>query len=275
MKKGKRLLIFTLGFLGLMTIALLGLISVFQVQDLTVIRQETEILYQPDTSEIMSFEFSYLSVLDNPEEIEKISFVAKDFPVYIVDRSRRTFGPFQVTTVKAVIAPKEMEWPETGGLDLSETILTLSGGNTVQVNLGTLRLVQKIKHEGPFQITEMSSNPDGSFVIRIDAQKMLHFASIANTMNDDVLAVLDITINDKPVADWKGLLVPQGEIVIHGEFKEKAVPELQTMRLSPTITLEDEKGNPFQVQFTTERTRQTPFTVFNLLSYTRQKGGSE
>lgn len=275
MKKGKRLLIFTLGFLGLMTIALLGLISVFQVQDLTVIRQETEILYQPDTSEIMSFEFSYLSVLDNPEEIEKISFVAKDFPVYIVDRSRQIFGPFQVTTVKAVIAPKEMEWPETGGLDLSETLLTLSGGNTVQVNLGSLRLVQKIKHEGPFQITEMTSDPDGSFVIRIDAQKMLHFASIANTMNDDVLAVLDITINDKPVADWKGLLVPQGEIVIHGEFNEKAVPELQTMRLSPTITLEDEKGNPFQVQFTTERNRQTPFTVFNLLSYTRQKGGSE
>ena len=46
------------------------------------------------------------------------------------------------------------------------------------------------------------------------------------------------------------------------------------MRLSPTMTLEDEKGNPFDLQFTTERKRQEGFNVFNLLSTTR-KGGSE
>ena len=143
-----------------------------------------------------------------------------------------------------------------------------------QIRLGKLKLVPKEKNEGPYEITEMTSKDDGSFTIRLNATKMLHFASISSTTTENVLDVLELIINDKPVEEWKGLLVPQGEIVIQGSFKDKTVDPLQSMRLSPTMVLEDEKGNPFDLQFSTQRKRQEGFNVFNLLSTTR-KGGSE
>ena len=85
-----------------------------------------------------------------------------------------------------------------------------------QIRLGKLKLVPKEKNEGPYEITEMTSKDDGSFVIRLNATKMLHFASISSTAAENVLDVLELIINDKPVEEWKGLLVPQGEIVIQG-----------------------------------------------------------
>ena len=121
----------------------------------------------------------------------------------------------------------------------------------------------------------MTSKDDGGFTIRLNATKMLHFASISSTAAENVLDVLELIINDKPVEEWKGLLVPQGEIVIQGGFKEKTVDPAQSMRLSPTMVLEDEKGNPFDLQFTTQRKRQEGFNVFNLLSTTRKGAANE
>ena len=274
MRKGNRLLLIMTGLLGLCAAVLLLLVSVFRVESLTIIEQNTELIYQSSSAEMMGFEFSYLSAQDESKTVETLRFVAKDFPVYVIGRTTQSFGPFEVTTVQAVIAPMDTEWPESGGLDLSDAILTFTDGREEQIRLGKLKLVPKEKNEGPYEITEMTSKDDGSFMIRLNATKMLHFASISSTATENVLDVLELIINDKPVEEWKGLLVPQGEIVIQGSFKDKTVDPLQSMRLSPTMTLEDEKGNPFDLQFTTERKRQEGFNVFNLLSTTR-KGGSE
>ena len=274
MRKGNRLLLILTGILGLCAVVLLLLVSVFRVESLTIIEQNTELIYQSSSAEMMGFEFSYLSAQDEPKTVATMRFVARDFPVYVIGRTTQSFGPFEVTTVQAVIAPMDTEWPESGGLDLSDAILTFTDGSEEQIRLGKLKLVPKEKNEGPYEITEMTSKDDGSFTIRLNATKMLHFASISSTTTENVLDVLELIINDKPVEEWKGLLVPQGEIVIQGSFKDKTVDPLQSMRLSPTMVLEDEKGNPFDLQFSTQRKRQEEFNVFNLLSTTR-KGGSE
>ena len=274
MRKGNRLLLILTGILGLCAAVLLLLVSVFRVESLTIIEQNTELIYQSSSAEMMGFEFSYLSAQDEPKTVAAMRFVARYFPVYVIGRTTQSFGPFEVTTVQAVIAPMDTEWPESGGLDLSDAILTFTDGSEEQIRLGKLKLVPKEKNEGPYEITEMTSKDDGSFTIRLNATKMLHFASISSTTTENVLDVLELIINDKPVEEWKGLLVPQGEIVIQGSFKDKTVDPLQSMRLSPTMVLEDEKGNPFDLQFSTQRKRQEGFNVFNLLSTTR-KGGSE
>ena len=77
----------------------------------------------------MGFEFSYLSAQDESKTVETLRFVAKDFPVYVIGRTTQSFGPFEVTTVQAVIAPMDTEWPESGGLDLSDAILTFTDGS--------------------------------------------------------------------------------------------------------------------------------------------------
>ena len=272
MKRGNRLTMLMGGLLSVTAVVLLVLVSVFRVDKLTMIGQSTELIYQSDTSETMSFQFSYLSAQDQIQPIRQVRFVAKDFPVYLIEQDTHSFGPFVVITVQAIIAPMETEWPEEGALDLSDALLVFEDGTEQQISFGELSLVSKMKNKGPFEITEMTGKDDGSFTIRLDASKMLHFAGIRNSTLEDVLSVLDITINEKQIDEWKGLLVPEGEIVIKGKFKEEAVDPLHSMKLSPVITLEDEKGNQFDLQFSTERKQQKAFNVFNLLTTTR-KGG--
>ena len=273
MRKGNRLLLTACGLLALMTVVLLALISLFQVRGLTVIQQTTEIGYQSETTDMMTFSFSYLTDASQKAEVTHVQLIARDFPVYITGSMTRSFGPFRVTTLQLVIAPMETDWPEEGGIDVSDAVLTFDDGTTQQIDFGDLKLIPTLDNSGPFEITEMTSESDGSFLVRLQATKMLHFASISSTVLSDVQSVLELTINDKPVEEWRGLLVPEGEIVIQGRFVPDSVPQLQTMRLTPTIILEDEKGTEYALQLTTERQRQEDFTVFNLLSYTK-KGGS-
>ena len=236
MKRGNRLTMLMGGLLSVTAVILLVLVSVFRVDKLTMIEQSTELIYQSDTSETMSFQFSYLSAQDQIQPIRQVRFVAKDFPVYLIEQETHGFGPFVVITVQAIIAPMETEWPEEGALDLSDALLVFEDGTEQQISFGELTLVSKMKNKGPFEITEMVSKDDGSFTIRLDASKMLHFAGIRNATVDDVLSVLDITINEKKIDEWKGLLVPEGEIVIEGKFmrsEERRVGKECRSRWSP------------------------------------------
>ena len=140
MRKGNRLLLILTGILGLCAVVLLLLVSVFRVESLTIIEQNTELIYQSSSAEMMGFEFSYLSAQDEPKTVATMRFVARDFPVYVIGRTTQSFGPFEVTTVQAVIAPMDTEWPESGGLDLSDAILTFTDGSEEQIRLGKLKL---------------------------------------------------------------------------------------------------------------------------------------
>ena len=64
MRKGNRLLLILTGILGLCAAVLLLLVSVFRVESLTIIEQNTELIYQSSSAEMMCFEFSYLSAQD-------------------------------------------------------------------------------------------------------------------------------------------------------------------------------------------------------------------
>ena len=87
MRKGNRLLLILTGILGLCAAVLLLLVSVFRVESLTIIEQNTELIYQSSSAEMMGFEFSYLSAQDEPKTVAAMRFVARDFPVYVIGLS--------------------------------------------------------------------------------------------------------------------------------------------------------------------------------------------
>lgn len=274
MKKGNRLLMAALGLLSLIAIVLFALVTLNKVKTMTIIRQDTEIVYQESSENPMTIELSYLASRDHKKEITQISFNAAKFPVYIIEEKTQEFGPFEVVTLKAVIAPAETSWPENGMLDCSEMNFLYDDGSTDTKELGSVHLVKPTPAKGPFEITETKINGDGSFQLKLNATKMLHLSSISSTLMEEVRTVLSLTINGKPEEDWKGLLAPQGEIVIEGKFINEAVPVLQSMQLSPVITFEDEKGNLSSLQITIRRNQQKDFSIFNLLSYTKKGGNS-
>ena len=154
MRKGNRLLLTACGLLALMTVVLLALISLFQVRGLTVIQQTTEIGYQSETTDMMTFSFSYLTDASQKAEVTHVQLIARDFPVYITGSTTRSFGPFRVTTLQLVIAPMETDWPEEGGIDVSDAVLTFDDGTTQQIDFGDLKLIPTLDNSGPFEITD-------------------------------------------------------------------------------------------------------------------------
>ena len=54
--------------------AALLLVSVFRVESLTIIEQNTELIYESRSSEMMGFEFSYLSAQDEPKTVDTMRF---------------------------------------------------------------------------------------------------------------------------------------------------------------------------------------------------------
>ena len=63
MRKGNRLLLIMTGLLGLCAAVLLLLVSVFRVESLTIIEQNTELIYQSSSAEMMGLSLIHISSL--------------------------------------------------------------------------------------------------------------------------------------------------------------------------------------------------------------------